>query len=442
MPVPAFDPMYGQDVAPDFGQSPPMGYPGIGLLPQYGPGLPPNFGPDYSTDSFQAPVDPLLSMHTDVDQARQRYMDAIMAQGDVPPMQMGNPPGLSGLQAGIGGVLGLIGAASGPHGNGPGIAGQFVQGAMQQNNGRFHTAIENMKAARQSELDRRRLKAQVSQLDYEDKAREYGQQVQFKHQDQQQEATFTRQQMVQDRLDARARATAQIKAASAEKIALLRNPTPESIRDEMLKANAASVASGGDPVYSTEELATIPYAKQFQAIGAYRKSQAEADFKRAVIDPTVAKLGAEKKALEAHAGEWAAHARYLSQQALFLPFEMQATIVEKEARAFAVRKQAEAAMIRAQRTGNGQDKATATAYVTATREAYKADIDHWQKAIDKIEDLKQHGFYGTMDDLDNEMRARGTNKYEEAKAAATEGYNKAKQAMLDFGTGGPPGPNP
>lgn len=114
--------------------------------------------------------------------AKQAYFQSLM-DTQVPYQQHPDMPGLSKQQGWIAGGLGLISALSGPNGNAPGVVGDYVKQAMGRNTDQWQQAINAQKEQRQAEIDRKKLKAQMAQLDYEDKAREHGQAVTFKHTD-------------------------------------------------------------------------------------------------------------------------------------------------------------------------------------------------------------------------------------------------------------------
>lgn len=410
MAIPVFDPMYGQDVQPTFGPDVPSGYPGSGLLPMQGPVLPPDFGPDYSSEGYQSGVDPMLSLHTDLGQSRKTLMDAILAQGDVPPMRVQPPPGISGLQAGLAGGLGLIAAASGPHGNGAGVAQTFVQGAMGQNDRRFQAAMENMKAARESEIQRKRLRAQVAQLDYEDKAREYGQQAAFRH---------------QDAMEGK-RAERELAVASAKTEGQIR------LRDRMLAGDPDAILTEQymKGAITREQwldgIAKVGPAKAGQLGAQANMQNATAEFKRRIIDPTVAKLGAEKAALMAHAREWSLQADTLAKRLPFVPEDMQASIAEKEARAFAAKMTASASMVRATRTDNAQARGEAKGDLARARMAAKAKVDHWESALKRIDDLYKNGYYGEVGDK------KAVDAYDAAREAANTGWADAQAEFAEI----------
>lgn len=168
MRIPTFDPQYGKGLQPDYSNM----YPYQFDVPPMSP-VPP-----------MAPQDPynLAQLAQEEDAKRQAYYDAMM-QTVQDPVAQPPMPGLSKQQGWIAGGLGLLSALSGPQGNAPGIAGNFVQQTMKRNTDQWQQALDAQKEQRAAELKRKELKAKMAQLDYEDKAREHGQAVNFKHQE-------------------------------------------------------------------------------------------------------------------------------------------------------------------------------------------------------------------------------------------------------------------
>lgn len=140
--------------------------------------------PSYQPASPLPPQDPYNTARLAVqdEASKQAYFQSLM-DTQVPYHQPGPMPGLSKQQGWIAGGLGLISALSGPNGNAPGVVGNYVKQQVGRNTDQWQRALDAQKEQRQAEVDRRKLKAQIAQLDYEDKAREHGQAVTFKHQD-------------------------------------------------------------------------------------------------------------------------------------------------------------------------------------------------------------------------------------------------------------------
>lgn len=140
--------------------------------------------PSYQPASPLPPQDPYNTgrLAAQDEAAKQAYFQSLM-DTQVPYQQPGPMPGLSKQQGWIAGGLGLISALSGPNGNAPGVVGNYVKQQVGRNTDQWQRALDSQKEQRQAEVDRRKLKAQIAQLDYEDKAREHGQAVTFKHQD-------------------------------------------------------------------------------------------------------------------------------------------------------------------------------------------------------------------------------------------------------------------
>ena len=229
-------------------------------------------GQDYSGggDYQSAPYDPLAPLRAQTEASRSAFMESLLAQGETAPFQMTQPPGMSGLQAGIGGALGLIAAMSGPNGNGPGVAGQYAGRVMDFNTRKWQTAMENMRAQRESEVQRKKLKAQAAQLDYEDKARELGQQVQFRHQDAAAERAFDRQRSIEDMVAerqlavARERGVLEAKKLQGDPEAILtdRYNRGEITKDEWLNG----IAKVGPAKAAETAARTVVLTKQAEAV--------------------------------------------------------------------------------------------------------------------------------------------------------------------------------
>lgn len=171
MRIPSFDPSYGT-AKPDYSGMYPYSFQ-VPDAPSWGSPLP-----------QQAPQDPynVDGLAQQEEAAKQAYFQSLM-DTQVPYQPHEQSPGLSKQQGWIAGGLGLISAMSGPNGNAPGVVGNFVKQAMGRNTDKWQEAINAQKEQRQAEIDRKKLKAQMAQLDYEGIAREHGQAVTFKHQD-------------------------------------------------------------------------------------------------------------------------------------------------------------------------------------------------------------------------------------------------------------------